>query len=202
MNHHINCRGHTIWISKRSTGILTWNQTSQLNIRTSYRKENIMSERFFSQNLNQLKGFWENRVTVVADKLDIFPQKETDWCRQPAGCTAYPDNHYLPNETPLSGKKRLQQLALITKSFYQTKLKQPSNIYWRSPIHCLDIRKNHISARVDLKALLFGSVKRRCFYFLDTKGAIISQTSHFWHFFENPIEMTSTCMHRVPPWQI
>ena len=107
MNHHINCRGHTIWISKRSTGILTWNQTSQLNIRTSYRKENIMSERFFSQNLNQLKGFWENRVTVVADKLDIFPQKETDWCRQPAGCTAYPDNHYLPNETPLSGKKKV-----------------------------------------------------------------------------------------------
>ena len=60
-------------------------QTCQLNIKTSQRKENIMSERFLSQNLNQLKGFWENRVTVVADKLDIFPQKETDWCRQPAG---------------------------------------------------------------------------------------------------------------------
>ena len=105
-----------------------------------------------SQNLNQLKGFRENRVTVVADKLDIFPQKETDWCRQPAGAprtqittiyqtrrhylgkkvksdefsemfqTAsdplpphfrkiiwqilYPDNHFLPSETPLSGRKK------------------------------------------------------------------------------------------------
>ena len=51
--------------------------TCQINIKTSHKKKKILRQKdFLSQN--QLKGFCENRVTVVADKLDIFPQKETD----------------------------------------------------------------------------------------------------------------------------
>ena len=57
--------------------------------------------------LQSIKGFCLKARAVVADKLDVFPQKETDWCRQPRA--PHQDNQDLPNELQFRKKFRPQK---------------------------------------------------------------------------------------------
>ena len=81
--------------------------TCQLNVKTSHSKENIMSERCVISKSKSIKRLLREQSDFGSWQIGHFPTKGNRLMSSAAGCTAYPDNHYLPNETPLYGEKKV-----------------------------------------------------------------------------------------------